>query len=132
MANRQFAQFRYSLEKMVVDLYAAVAFGSTGAPTLDTKNSKGIKSIARTAAGKYTVTLADKYQRVLAADAALIAATGVPAAPHMFLVADGSASGTVTIQFAAPSGASGALVATDPASGHSARIHFALSNSTAL
>jgi hypothetical protein len=33
MANRFFQQFRYSLEKNVVDLFCDVTVGATGAPT---------------------------------------------------------------------------------------------------
>ncbi len=58
MANRNFNR-RQSLEKEVKDLYLKVSIGATGAPTIS--SGYGIASIARNAAGDYTITLSDKY-----------------------------------------------------------------------
>lgn len=134
MASRVFTQHRNSLEKVVVDLFAEVSFGNTGAPTLVSGHNKGIASISRSSAGKYVITLADQYVRLLAANAAFIVASGVPAAPLMFVVSDssGASSKQVTVQFNAASGTSGALEATDPASGEKVKLVLQLSNSTAI
>lgn len=129
MANRTFSQFRYSLEKAVVDLYCRVTFGATGAPTLDKANSKGIASISRTSTGLFVITLQDTYQRVLHVGCVFKVASGAPAAPGMYLTADavGTLSApTITLQFNA------AGTATDPASGEEVKLHIALRNSTAL
>jgi len=63
MANRRFNQFAGALENGVVKLFANVAIGATGAPTLS--SGKGIASITRTAVGNYRVTLDDRYNLLL-------------------------------------------------------------------
>lgn len=132
MADRAFSQFRYALEKKVVDLYADITFGLTGAPTLNTSNSKGIRSISRTSAGLFVVTLQDTYRRVLQVDATFIVAAGsFPAAPQCQIAASAVgtvAAPTVTLQFANPTG----TTATDPANTERVLIHIALSNSDAI
>lgn len=128
MANRLMNQFRYSLEKKVVDLFADVTFGATGAPTLVAKNSKGVKSITRSSAGKYVITLQDSYARLLMVKHAFINATA-PASPSSYIVSQtvGTANPpTITVQFNA------AGTATDPASGEEALIQFVLSDSSAI
>jgi len=128
MASRLFSQFRYSLEKDVVDLYAKVTFSGAGNPT--SYSGKGIKSVARSAQGVFVFTLDDKYQKVLAADATFVLAAGsFPAAPQMQITDDQSAGSThaVTVQFANPAG----TVATDPANAEVGLFHLQFSNSTA-
>lgn len=127
MANRFFNQFRLSLEKQVVDLFGRVTFGSTGAPTLDAVNSKGIKSIVRNSAGNYTVTLSDSYVRLLLAKHIFISASA-PASPSLYIASETvkTPSGpAIVLQFNA------AGTATDPASGEEVRLQFVLKNSTA-
>lgn len=74
MANRNFSRFQ-ALEKEVKAIHAKVAIGAAGAPTLDAVNSKGFKSIVRTAAGQYTVTLEGTWNRLLDVHATIISAT---------------------------------------------------------
>lgn len=62
MASRNFNRAQ-NLEKEVKSLYADVAIGATGAPTLT--KGLGIASIARTGAGAYDITLEDKYVRLM-------------------------------------------------------------------
>ena len=133
MANRQFTQFRYSLEKAVVDLYAKVTFGASGAPTLTW--GKGIKSVtggaAAGATGVFTFTLDDRYQKLLGADATVVlAAASFAAAPFFQVTADnsGAAAKTVVVQLSDAD----TPAATDPASGEIILFHFTLSNSSAL
>lgn len=71
MANRSFHRHLGSLEIDVVTLYAKFAVGASGAPTLDTSNSKGVASVTRDSAGQYTLLFSDYYQRLLWADAKL-------------------------------------------------------------
>lgn len=129
MANRYFNQFRLSLEKSVVDLFANVTFGGTGAPTLVAANSKGVASIVRDNTGLYTITLSDSYVGLLMVDYVLVknSATG-PAAYEMYVVSQAVgtvAAPTIVVQFAA------ATTATDPGSGDAVLLQFSLRNSTA-
>lgn len=128
MSNRLYTQFRYSLEKKVVDLFADVTFGATGAPTLVSTKSKGIKSITRSSAGKYVITLSDAYVGLLLVKHIFINSTA-PASPSSYVVSHtvGSANpATVTVQFNA------AGTATDPASGEEVLLQFVLRDSGAL
>jgi hypothetical protein len=126
MANRTFTQFRLALEKQPVDLFAQVAIGATGAPTLNVANSKGIASIARNSAGEYTITLQDAYVRLMMAQAVVLNATGISASPDLGLIsADVVTAKTVVIQLSA------AGTATDLASGDVLMLQLTLSNSTA-
>lgn len=125
MSNRLYTQFRYSLEKRVVDLFADVTFGASGAPTLNTAKSKGVKSITRSSAGKYVLTLQDSFNGLLMLKHSFVNATA-PAAPGAYIVSHtvGSASpATITIQFNA------AGTATDPASGEEALLQVVLKDS---
>lgn len=131
MANRYFNQFRLSLEKSVVDLFANVTFGAVGAPTLVAANSKGIASISRSDTGKYVITLSDSYVTpLLMVNHVFIKNSAtIPAAPQMFIVSQAVgtvATPTVTVQFAASGGA-----ATDPDSGDEVILQFTLRNSSA-
>lgn len=136
MANRYFRQFMASPEPAVVKVFGKVTFGSSGAPTLVTASSKGIKSIVRNSAGKYTITLGtvglqtDTYNALLNVQH-LFDASGnsgtAPAAPEMFLLANSVASaGTLQIEFAA------AGVSTDPANLEAVYLEITLKNSSAF
>lgn len=134
MANRYFTQFIKSLQKDPVLLFARVTFGASGAPTLDASKSKGIKSITRTGAGAYTVTLggggpnganADVYPALLQLKHCFLNATA-PASPGMYIVSETvKTNGQINIVFNA------AGTATDPASGEEVKLSFFLTNSTA-
>lgn len=129
MANRWFQQFRFSLEKKVVDLYGQVAIGATGAPTLSVVNSKGIKSIVRNGVGKYTITLQDTYQRLLDFNLTDLNAAGIPAAGAVGLVSaavNTLAAPTVVFQL------SNAGSATEAASGDVLYFQVSLSDTTAI
>ena len=82
MANRFFNQFRLSLEKQVVDIYATVEFSGTAQPTLKawkgspfqtssyasaSNGFKGITAVSRSATGVYDFYLQDNFQRILGA-----------------------------------------------------------------
>lgn len=62
MANRNFNRAQ-NLEKEIKGLFADVAIGATGAPTLT--KGLGVASIARDSAGVYIMTLDDKYNRLM-------------------------------------------------------------------
>lgn len=130
MANRQFQQFAFGLEKIPVSLYLQATIGAAGAVTLNVANSKGIKSIILGTTGKYTITLTDPYVKILFVDAEVTNATGIPASPTMGVVASGTnvnttTGGTIVVQFSA------AGSATNLASGDILMMNFVLGNSTA-
>lgn len=125
MANRRFNQFRYSLENAMCDIYAKVAIGAAGAPTLDVAKSKGVASIVRDSAGLYTVTLADAYVDLFMVQATVELTAGSPASSEVVVRAyDVSSAKTVQIGFL-----SGAYAATDLASGAVLKLKFELKNS---
>lgn len=74
MANRDFNR-KQALEKEVKEIYAEIAIGASGAPTLT--YATGVASIARTAPGVYVLTLQDRYIRLMHASIMqLFAASG--------------------------------------------------------
>jgi len=138
MANRWFTQFPKTLEKEVCSIYARVTFGSSGAPTLDTTNSKGIVSVTRNSAGKYTFVfgtnsgMLDTYNRLLMVET-YYDSTGnsgtAPTAPLTYLTGNSIATaGTASLQLVMTN-TSG--TATDPASTEVWLFKFELKNSTA-
>lgn len=105
MANRLFKQFQMTLEAGVVKLYGSVVLGTAGA--VASTSCKGF-SVAKTAGetGRYTVTLADYYLKLLNAQVALVGAadaayTGT-AGVSWFLrnVSVSTAAKTFDVQFA--------------------------------
>lgn len=133
MANRYFTQFQYSLEKKLVTLFCNVSIGATGAPTLNTAKSKGIKSVVRNSTGNYTVTFQDTYQMLLFMDHIILAASGAPSAGtnvNMIVRADNSSSLTapsVQIEFVNSAGA-----AVELANGATLLLSPQLRDSTAI
>lgn len=63
--NRSFHKPLGSLEVDTITIFGNFAVGSTGACTLDTSNSKGVASVARTGVGAYTITLSEAVQKFL-------------------------------------------------------------------
>lgn len=104
-----------------------VTFGAAGAPTLDVPNSKGISSIVRNSAGRYTITLQDTYNKLLGLDIQQLS-TLAQAAPivNMKSQAVSSSPATIVIQYLAIDNST----ATDPASGEQAFIQIGLGNSS--
>lgn len=128
MANRRFrSQFRFGHEAMVVDLYAKIAIGAAGAPTLNAPLSKGIASVVRNSAGSYTITLQDRYTRLIHLSADQVPNGGL-AAP--IIVQDSGAAvndapPTVSILTLDTAG-----LPTDPDDTNELNIHLILSNSS--
>lgn len=141
MANRYFSQYAYSLEKGKVMLFGRVTFGSSGAPTLDAANSKGIASVTRNSAGKYTIVLQDSYNRYLGMDARFLVSSGLPASPGVSVVSQAvgtSGGGTIVIQCSQAQvpastvqGTAIQYAAADPASGEELDLVVYLKNSSA-
>jgi hypothetical protein len=129
MANRRFNQFQYSLEFSVVNLFGKTAIGSTGASTISVANSKGIASIARTAAGKYLITLNDAYNKFLGINVVINNAAGISASPDVGILTTGtnvstSTGGTIIMQLSA------AGSAVELVSGDTMYLHIILGNSS--
>jgi rhamnogalacturonyl hydrolase YesR len=129
MANRFFNQFRLSLEKQVVDLFAKVTIGASGAATL--ARGKGIASVVRdgAVAGKYTLTLQDRYVALLDFTATFQDTDGITAAPVVGIVSE-DVDGAKTIVFQCSDVEMPA--ATDPGNGETMYLHVTLSNTTAI
>lgn len=72
MANRNFNR-KQALDKEVKELFADIAIGASGAPTLS--RGLGVASVAKTATGVYTITLQDKYNRLMHASASIMSAS---------------------------------------------------------
>ncbi len=122
MANRKFEKVQ-ALEKEIKNLYLEVAIGATGAPTLS--RGTGAASIARDSAGKYTITLQDKYMRLMWADVVQLE-TDMEDLTWQLLSETVATDKTVVIQ------AHAAAVATDPTSGSKLLIKLELKNSSVV
>ena len=132
MANRVFEEKRRSLEKYPVDLFCEFDIGASGAATI--VRAKGVKSVTKSTTGIYVIVLSDLYQKLLHFSVGVKNTSTVPNAPFVFVsVAPAvSTTGIITVTTCAASGGSGALAATEPASGNNYRIDFTLSNTTAI
>lgn len=127
MANfRGRSQFSYSYAAKRVVLTAKISIGASGAPTIVSGTGQGIASIARTSAGKYTVTLSSPYNALLMIRHVINSGSSAPAAPGLYIAADNSASTTPTIQIVTNS----AGTATDPASGEIISLQIELNDSS--
>lgn len=128
MANRTFKKDRGAFVQGVVDVYASVAIGATGAPTLSASGSQGVASIARNSAGKYTITLSDAYNALLSLTATLKKSSGVLATASSAQMALRSetvnSTKTIVIEFLDNAGAAIELV-----SGVTVMLHAQLKNS---
>ncbi len=121
----------------VVRLFARVAFGGSGAPTLDATQSRGVLSVTRNAAGKFTFVFGSKVngRNVLDTHVKLLGVSAVfdtsgasgnpPASPVPSIIDNKVASGTqayVQIQLVDLE----TPAATDPASGEVGLFTFEL------
>lgn len=121
--NRLLNQFRYSFERDVVEYFAKVTIGATGAPTLS--RGKGIASIVRNSAGLYTITLQDKSARLLEMSHDMLSGSSALAAPFMNIVSETVASTKlIVLQFRALDNST----ATDPANGEILYLRIAVCN----
>lgn len=132
--NRFTNQFPQSLEKKVCTIFAKVAFGASGAPTLSAVNSKGVLSVTRNGAGDFTfvfgtaangVGAKDTYVKLLCVRQVYNSGSSAPAAPAVYIKADNVATASLRIVTNA------AGVATDPASGEIGYFEFVMGDSTA-
>ena len=120
MADRNFNRVQ-ALEKEIKHLYADVAIGATGAPTLTT--GLGVTSITRDSAGVYIVTLDDTYNKLIHFNAMMLEAT---AEDITFQVETEAVATSKTVQFQCKA----AAVETDPSNGSRLLLHFTVRNSS--
>jgi hypothetical protein len=127
MAERSFRQWLQMFEIRPVLLYANVSIGASGAPTLNA-NARGISTVVRNSAGDYTITLQDKYIKLLEFGFSIISSTGTDAALEATITTDGVASSPpiVRVVFRVAAG-----TATDPSNGSTLLLKFMLRNSSA-
>lgn len=138
IANRMYNQFRLSLEKQVVDIFARVTFGAAGAPTLVTAVSKGVVSVTRDSAGVYTfvfgtnASMLDTYNKLLGVQVLYDGSGDSDAASDapLWNLTDNSiatvGSASLQLTFRNTSG-----TATDPSSGEAMFFTFTFRNSNA-
>jgi len=121
VANRNFNR-KQALEKEVKEIYADIAIGAAGAPTLT--EGLGVASVARDSAGVYVLTLQDKYNRLMAAQVSILSAAAEDI--HSQLEAEAVATAkTVTFRCI-----DAAAAETDPASGDRILVRLDLKNSS--
>lgn len=127
MANR-YARSEF-LRSFIADarvLALSVSFGSSGAPTIVSGTGMGIKSVARSSAGRYVITLQDAYKGLIRMSHSFVSASA-PASPSMYIAAEAVSSAsapTITVVF------NTAGTATDPASGEKVLLEIELNNSS--
>lgn len=124
MAHSMFNQFRYSKEANVVELFAVLTIGSSGAVTLT--RGKGIKSATKNSTGDYTLALTENFSGLLGMDVSLQNSTGIPSVV-MGIKADNSTSSTApSVEFVCSATGSPA----NPASGDVLYVRLTLRNSS--
>lgn len=122
MANRTFNR-KQALEKEVKELYANVAIGSSGAPTLTT--GYGIASVIRVSQGLYRFTLSDQYASLKHVEAIILEST---ARDHTFQIKLETVASTKLVELFVLTAGSVA----DPASGAKLLVKFDLKNTTVV
>lgn len=122
MANRNYSRVQ-ALEKESKYLYLDVNIAAAGAPTATRKY--GSASIVRNSAGNYTITMQDRYMKLLGLQVTQLIAS--PQDLTFELVSeDVNGANTKTVRFRCLTGA----VETDPASGSRLLIKLDLKNSS--
>lgn len=129
MADRNFYPAHGALEVSCISLWCEINIGSTGA--VSSSSGLGIASVVRDSAGKYTITLADSYNKLLWADVALLDdtnsdPTSVGIVGRLYSEDVDAATPVVTIQFYDFTDGS----AADPASGAKVYVKIELRNSS--
>ena len=109
MANRNFFR-KQAMEREVKELYIEASIGASGAPTLSKK--LGVASMVRNSAGRYTITLEDKYNALLQITQSRQLAAGAPGAVGGMVVRSEDVDGakTIVIEFVDAAGAAVELV----------------------
>lgn len=125
MADRRFNPPGGALEVNVCSIYADIAIGAAGAPTVN--SAKGIASVERVSAGQYKFNFEDQYNQLLFFQTMLVEADDEQSV--ICRIIDAAASNSepsVTVQF--QSSADGADI--ELSSGNQILCKFDLRNST--
>lgn len=126
MAQRRFFQFRYSLQREIVELTCKASIGASGAVTISSTDAKGITSITKESAdGQYTIRLQDSYMALMHVSAIIMDASP-SSAPIVQLISEQVATSSLpklVIQCLDPAGA-----AANPASGSTLMVKIMLRN----
>ncbi len=129
MANRNFFGNSYSLEVDNVALWAEINIGASGA--VSSSSGLGIASVVKeSAAGQYTITLADSYNKLLHASVMAISTTdAAQTVGTAFRIQSEAVSGsTPTLVIQASDTATGADA--NPSSGDKLLVKIELRNSS--
>lgn len=115
-----------NLEMNVVELNASFSVGAAGAVVANSLKGGGFSSVVKeSTAGQYTITLSDRWNRLLAVDAQVVLATIAASMPKAQILMDPAtlqsdfkSNGEIVIQFVDAAGAavnvdSGAMVMID-------------------
>ena len=136
MSNRYMNQFPLAFEKQVKSVFAKVAFGAAGAPTLSEVDSKGILSVTKDGTGDYIFkfgsaqpTILDSYVKLLGINVLFNSGGAAPAAPICYVIQDNSADSSIAEIEIGVADYAGALA--DPASGEIGYFQFIFGDSTA-
>lgn len=124
MNSFQRSQFNYNMQGKLVSLYGKVTFGAAGAPTLS--EAQGIASIVRNSAGNYSITLQDKFKKLLQVNMMQLNATAQAAPIRQVISELVSTTKVIVIQYYAANG----TTATDPASGELLELSIMLNESS--
>jgi hypothetical protein len=133
LANRDLKPSAGNLEVNVVELNAAFSVGAAGAVVANSLKGMGFSSVVKEAtAGQYTITLSDRWNRLLSVDAQVIFTAIAACLPKAQIIATPAtmqssfkSNGQVVIQFMDAAGA-----AANPDSGASVMIDMRVRNST--
>ena len=124
MANRYTRQFTAANIPGVNHIFAQVAIGAAGAPTIQTGGSY-ITAMVRNSAGDYTLTLADSWYSLLNVCAVFDSGASAPASPLVNVRTNAVGTKSLRLTFR-----TGAGTATDPASGEVMYLDLMLKNSS--
>ncbi len=73
MANKYLNQFQYTYEKDTVTIYGEFSVGASGAVSAGTIKGGGLSGVVKeSAAGLYSITLSDYFQRLLFVEALIV------------------------------------------------------------
>lgn len=126
MAQRRFFQFRYSLQREIVELVCKASIGASGAVTISSTDAKGIASITKEAtAGQYTIKLQDSYMALMHV-AGIVLDASPSTSPIIQVISEQVATSSdpkLVIQCLDPAGA-----AANPASGSTLMVKIMLRN----
>ena len=98
MANRYLHQFQGAFYGKIKQLHAEFTVGASGAPTLVAAQSRGISSVTRNSAGKYTLALQDVYKELHSCQVTLVGATNEGLTAQV--LSDSVSSSSIAFEFA--------------------------------